>query len=50
MHIVSNGTYDNLIKEYNRGANKITIYITNMEVEFVPDRVESNDTPGMDHL
>lgn len=50
MHIVSNGTYDNLIKKYNRGANKITIYITNMEVEFVPDRVESNDTPGMDHL
>ena len=50
MHIVSNGTYDNLIKEYNRGANRITIYITNMEVEFVPDRVESNDTPGMDHL
>lgn len=50
MHIASNGTYDNFIKEYNRGVNRITIYITNMEVEFVPDRVESNDTPGMDHL
>lgn len=50
MHIASNGTYDNFIKEYNRGVNRITIYITNMEVEFVPDRVETHNDPGMDHL
>lgn len=50
MHISSNGTYDNFIKEYNRGVNRITIYITNMEVEFVPDRVETHNDPGMDHL
>ncbi len=50
MHIASNGTYDNMIKEYNRGVNKITIYITDIDVEFVPDRVENHNDPGIDHL
>lgn len=50
MHIASNGTYNNWVKEYNRSFNKITIYITLMDIEFVPDRVEHNDDHGIDHL